>query len=165
MVAPRWRAPNRRSRSTSRMAAVPISWARSNAPRMISAFTIEPPHQALELFQLLATQASAFRELRDEGRDLSTEQAIDEIATLLMHVVFATHQRPIQIATAIGCGGESLLLHQPREKSANRARGPVIVVIQRRHDIFRAQRTGCAPEHFQHLAFCFADFHCRIQMY
>src|SRR5437868_5480413 len=119
MVAPYLRSPAFLASSTSRMAALPSTCALSSAPRMISAFTVEPPHQAFEFFQFLAAQPSALGELGDEGRDLSAEQAIDEIAALLVHVVFAAHQRPVKIATPIGCGGQRLLLDQPCEEGAD----------------------------------------------
>src|SRR5690554_4814370 len=86
-----------RSNSTSRIALLATRLTRTSACRIVSASTIKPLYQAFEFVDFLAAQVLPLRELGNEGRDAPAKQRVDEVAALLVHVVFAPQQRTVQV--------------------------------------------------------------------
>ena len=126
---------------------------------------MKPPDQALEFFDLVAAQVLPLRELGNKRGDPSAEQSVDEVAALLVDVVLAPDQRPVEITAPVGRGGQSLLLHEPGQESANRAGRPIAVVVHGGDDLVGAERSLDGPEDLQDFAFRVADLHDVIHMY
>src|SRR5688572_3341878 len=119
---------------------------RTSSTRTVSAVIVEPLDQALELFDLLATQALSLRKMSNERCYPAAEQTVDEVAALRVDVVLARNQGPIKIAPPVGLRGQRLLFHEPGEEGADRAGRPLAVVVHLSDDVLRAEWSRGAPE-------------------
>src|SRR5262245_57315954 len=101
--------------STTRMTVAATRLARMTAPSSSLAI-VELLDQALELGHVLRAQFLAFREMAHERGEAAFEQAVQQPLALGLHIVVASHQRPVEEAPTVLLRGDHAFLDEAGEQ-------------------------------------------------
>ena len=84
--------------------------------RRSMAVTFQLPDQIFQFFKIVACQALAFRQMRDQGRGASAEKLVGEMLRGAAGVSLAGDFRTIEIASAVRLMSDGAFFHETGKK-------------------------------------------------
>src|ERR1700685_1044175 len=137
MGAPNWARKGRRSSDTRMIAAASARFTLPRAKRKSVTLCLQFRDELFELLDIGRGQRAMFGKMRDQGRQLSLKQSVQQALAFVLHIGGAADQRPVKIAPVVPHAGKSPLAQQAGYQGAHRAVTPVIRLCRGGDDFLR----------------------------